>query len=304
MSIYTHITLVGVSAAVLPKHMPNFRAVGKLASALAISTHTKSTLRCLLQYWDGFQVVVTYLNEIPMEFHSDMMPLPGVITRELSVHVLIQWEMTLHCNVVSHWLGAYTKWPLHNRCYPGNLHPWYWHYKFIIPDDFYLCQATQHVYADLDEFTISWLENSARKPLEYTRGQNDRTELDCVITHVRLRRVEGKKDTYYLPEDQKLKIENSMTGDDSEEEEEEEEEDESEEEEEPPPKRRKKPAKKVVSKKTAKKPGAYWNCQSLTRCGLSDCLWQQRSGSALAQVMAWCLMAPSHYLNRCWLIIS
>ena len=27
------------------------------------------------------------------------------------------------------------------------------------------------------------------------------------------------------------------------------------------------------------------------------------SGSTLAQVMACCLMAPSHYLNQCWLII-
>ena len=26
--------------------------------------------------------------------------------------------------------------------------------------------------------------------------------------------------------------------------------------------------------------------------------------STLVQVMAWCLMAPSHYLNQCWLIIS
>ena len=25
-----------------------------------------------------------------------------------------------------------------------------------------------------------------------------------------------------------------------------------------------------------------------------------RSGSTLAQVMAWCLTAPSHYLNQCW----
>ena len=36
----------------------------------------------------------------------------------------------------------------------------------------------------------------------------------------------------------------------------------------------------------------------------SDALWQQRSGSTLVQVMACCLMAPSHYLNQCWLIIS
>ena len=30
-------------------------------------------------------------------------------TRDQSVYVPSQWEMTLHCNVVSHWLGAYTK---------------------------------------------------------------------------------------------------------------------------------------------------------------------------------------------------
>ena len=30
---------------------------------------------------------------------------------------------------------------------------------------------------------------------------------------------------------------------------------------------------------------------------------QYRSGSTLAQVMAWCLTAPSQYLNQSWLII-
>ena len=36
----------------------------------------------------------------------------------------------------------------------------------------------------------------------------------------------------------------------------------------------------------------------------SDAIWRQRSGSILDQVMACCLMALSHYLNQCWLIIS
>ena len=36
----------------------------------------------------------------------------------------------------------------------------------------------------------------------------------------------------------------------------------------------------------------------------SDAIWPQRSWSTLAQVMACCLMAPSHYLNQCWLTIS
>ena len=36
----------------------------------------------------------------------------------------------------------------------------------------------------------------------------------------------------------------------------------------------------------------------------SDAIWQHLYGSTLAQVMACCLMAPSHYLNQCWLIFS
>ena len=36
----------------------------------------------------------------------------------------------------------------------------------------------------------------------------------------------------------------------------------------------------------------------------SDAIWQQITGLTLAQVMASCLTAPSHYLNQWWLIIS
>ena len=36
----------------------------------------------------------------------------------------------------------------------------------------------------------------------------------------------------------------------------------------------------------------------------SDVVWRQGSRSTLAQVMACCLTAPSHYLNQCWLMIS
>ena len=48
----------------------------------------------------------------------------------------------------------------------------------------------------------------------------------------------------------------------------------------------------------------------LLNCGLATPLWpsdairQQGTESTLAQVMACCLTAPSHYLNQCWLIIS
>ena len=33
----------------------------------------------------------------------------------------------------------------------------------------------------------------------------------------------------------------------------------------------------------------------------SDAIWWHSCGSALAEVMACCLMTPSHYLNQCWL---
>ena len=34
--------------------------------------------------------------------------------------------------------------------------------------------------------------------------------------------------------------------------------------------------------------------------GPSDAIWRQRSGSTVAQEMACCLTAPSHYLNQCY----
>ena len=36
---------------------------------------------------------------------------------------------------------------------------------------------------------------------------------------------------------------------------------------------------------------------------LSDAIWRHRSGSTLAQVVAWCHQASSHYLIQCWFII-
>ena len=39
----------------------------------------------------------------------------------------------------------------------------------------------------------------------------------------------------------------------------------------------------------------------LTHCGLVMSLGNIDLGSTLAQVMACCLTAPSHYLNQCWL---
>ena len=46
---------------------------------------------------------------------------------------------------------------------------------------------------------------------------------------------------------------------------------------------------------------SFLQCNSLWP---SEAIWQNRSGSTLDQVMACCLMAPSHYLNQCSLPIS
>ena len=44
-------------------------------------------------------------------------------------------------------------------------------------------------------------------------------------------------------------------------------------------------------------------CNSFNSLRPSDAIWRQWSWTTLAQVMACCLTAPSHYLNQCWLII-
>ena len=48
-----------------------------------------------------------------------------------------------------------------------------------------------------------------------------------------------------------------------------------------------------------------WNCYHLfNTLWPTDIIWWHRSGPTFAQEMACCLMAPSHYLNQCWLIIK
>ena len=47
-----------------------------------------------------------------------------------------------------------------------------------------------------------------------------------------------------------------------------------------------------------------YNSVSFNSLWPSDAKWWHRSGWTLVQVMACCLMAPSNYLNQCWLIIK
>ena len=45
-------------------------------------------------------------------------------------------------------------------------------------------------------------------------------------------------------------------------------------------------------------------CEYINSLWPGDAIWWHGTRSTLAQVMACCLTAPSHYLNQCWLIIS
>ena len=52
------------------------------------------------------------------------------------------------------------------------------------------------------------------------------------------------------------------------------------------------------------KPGRYVSYQCINSLWSSDALWRHSSQSTLAEVMASCLTAPSHYLKQCRLIIK
>ena len=48
----------------------------------------------------------------------------------------------------------------------------------------------------------------------------------------------------------------------------------------------------------------YWHSIAMLTHWRLGTIWPRRTWSASVQVMAWCLMTPSHDLNQCWLIIS
>ena len=62
--------------------------------------------QCLVSVLDGFKPVDVYISK------SGNSNINTRCHRDHFVYAPSQWEMTLQCNVVSHWLGAYTKWSL------------------------------------------------------------------------------------------------------------------------------------------------------------------------------------------------
>ncbi|XP_074658150.1 poly [ADP-ribose] polymerase tankyrase-like [Tubulanus polymorphus] len=69
---------------------------------------------------------------------------------------------------------------------------------------FYLCQTNQHVHRNTRSFKVRWLSLS-QPPDVYKLDFYDTTELECVITTVRMDHV--SRETYKLPEREKLRTE-------------------------------------------------------------------------------------------------
>ena len=59
--------------------------------------------------WRPFCLGLNVLND---KMKSRGFKCNPLIFRDYFAYAPSQWETTLHCNVVSHWLGAYTKWSL------------------------------------------------------------------------------------------------------------------------------------------------------------------------------------------------
>ena len=78
----------------------------------------------------------------------------------LPVYAPSQWKMMLHCNVVSHWLGTYTKWSLHIH---QEVHQWMAHkmeciYKPFPPAGF--SSSKSPLICDCVAFIRPWVTTS------------------------------------------------------------------------------------------------------------------------------------------------
>ena len=61
-----------------------------------------------------------------------------------------------------------------------------------------------------------------------------------------------------------------------------------------------------ISNVNSLRPGdtLMYQCSWVNSLRPSDAIWCHITWSPLVQEMAWCRMAPSQYLNQCWLIVS
>ena len=89
----------------MSRNLPNMASVTLSASDLGSQWPWQSVSDLgILWPWQAVKPFSEYILFISRKQRKN--------TRDHFVHAPSQWEMTLHCNVISHWLGAYTKWSL------------------------------------------------------------------------------------------------------------------------------------------------------------------------------------------------
>ena len=64
------------------------------------------TLATIIFHIDSYLYWIVYWSIKSVQSPEDK------VRRDQFVNAPSQWEMTLHCNIISYWLGTYTKWSL------------------------------------------------------------------------------------------------------------------------------------------------------------------------------------------------
>ena len=95
-----------------------------------------------------------------------------------------QWETTLHCNVVSHWLGAYTKWSLISGAFSGKLPSGEWHWIIVMIREPLVVQLVVSWAADLQGFEFEFIPVSgAVSPCHsFCQGRSCQPDLTLLST--------------------------------------------------------------------------------------------------------------------------
>ena len=109
---------------IFQKSDPFFVLFQTAITLLILTLHWKAMLfwKCLYPYFNfkwlfdvATEVKILLWHSYHMSYFWSGYKIDEVhnIYRDHLVYVPSQWEMTLHCNVILYWLGAYTKWSLH-----------------------------------------------------------------------------------------------------------------------------------------------------------------------------------------------
>lgn len=72
---------------------------------------------------------------------------------------------------------------------------------------FFICRTTQNVYKNSHKFKILWLNNDKNAAV-YTPDFYDHTDFECVLTNLRLKRLD--KGQYQLPDEEKQRTMNIL----------------------------------------------------------------------------------------------